>query len=158
MTGAELESRTHAARARLGLRSRQDFERIAALLAIGLGRALRRPRVRPPSEALPLPAYFQVGIGSPTASSLAAVIASSRHSMSRGWSRAEARRLTPALGAWLWGVFRFEIMAAHCRALDMAAVHVERWTGSQVRPLSRCWAASWQISTSNGATRGTPVH
>jgi hypothetical protein len=32
----------------------------------------------------------------------------------------EARRLTPALGAWLWGVFRFEIMAAHCRAFSVA--------------------------------------
>jgi hypothetical protein len=32
----------------------------------------------------------------------------------------EARRLTPALGAWLWSVFRFEIMAAHCRAFNIA--------------------------------------
>jgi hypothetical protein len=32
----------------------------------------------------------------------------------------EARRPAPALGAWLWGVFRFEIMAAQCRAFNVA--------------------------------------
>jgi hypothetical protein len=32
---------------------------------------------------------------------------------------AEARTLTPALGAWLWGIFRFDILAGHCRSFDL---------------------------------------
>lgn len=115
----ELESRTRAAQARFGGALLRDFERIAALLAIGLAARYENRVFAVPSDALPLPAYFQVGM------LMYRLILAGRERFEHAMHEprvleSEARQLTPALGAWLWGVFRFEILAAHCRAFDVA--------------------------------------
>jgi hypothetical protein len=114
----ELESRAHAAQRRFGP-SMLEFERIAALHAIGLAARYERRVFGRQSDALPLPAYFQVGM------LMYRLILAGRERFEQAlhdpWLvESEAQRLTPALGAWLWGVFRFEIMAAHCRAFGLA--------------------------------------
>jgi hypothetical protein len=96
-----------------------DFERIAALLAIGLASRYEKRIFGRAADALPVPAYFQVGM------LMYRLILEGRIRFEQAMldSRiveSEARQLTPALGAWLWGVFRFEIMAAECRAFDVA--------------------------------------
>ena len=143
---SELESRARAAHARFGASLMQDFERIAALLAIGLAARYEDRVFGPPSEALPLPAYFQVGMLAHR------LILGGRERFEQALHEvrvveSEARRLTPALGAWLWGVFRFEIMAAHCRAFRHGASMLVPGLAASARPLSRCWAASSQTST-----------
>jgi hypothetical protein len=96
-----------------------DFERIAALLAIGLAARYEHRVFGRPSDALPLPAYFQVGM------LMYRLILGGRERIEQVMHEpllveSEARQLTAPLGAWLWGIFRFEIMAAHCRAFGVA--------------------------------------
>ncbi|HEY1297058.1 MAG TPA: lipase maturation factor family protein [Chloroflexota bacterium] len=115
----ELESRARNARERFGASLMHDFERIAALLAIGMAAHYENRVFGHPSDALPLPAYFQVGM------LMHRLILAGRERFEQALRdsrvvESEARQLTPALGAWLWGVFRFEIMAAHCRAFNVA--------------------------------------
>jgi hypothetical protein len=116
---SELEARTRAAHERFGAALMLEFERIAALLAIGLAARYENRVFGPPSDALDLPAYFQVGM------LMYRFILAGREPFEQALHEprmveSAARRLTPALGAWLWGVFRFEIMAAHCRAFSIA--------------------------------------
>jgi hypothetical protein len=116
---SELESRSRAAKMRFGVTLLLDFERITALLAIGLAGRYEHRVFGRPSEALPVPAYFQVGM------LMHRLILAGRQRFEQALHdqslvEFEARRLSPALGAWLWGVFRFEIMAAHCRAFNVA--------------------------------------
>jgi hypothetical protein len=116
---SELESRARAAHARFGAPRMLEFERIAALMAIGLAARSENRVFGRPSDALPLPAYFQVGM------LMYRIMLKGRDRVEQALQEpriveSEARRLTPALGAWLWGVFRFEIMAAHCRAFSVA--------------------------------------
>jgi hypothetical protein len=114
----ELESRAHTARARFGESRMHNFERIAALLAIGMAARYENRVFGRASEALPLPAYFQVGM------LMYRLILAGRERFEQAMHEpcvveSEARQLTPALGAWLWGIFRFEIVAAHGRAFDV---------------------------------------
>jgi hypothetical protein len=115
----ELESRARAALARFGASLMYDFERIAALLAIGLAARYENRVFGRPSDALPVPAYFQIGM------LMYRLILAGRKRFEQALREPriveyEALQLTPALGAWLWGIFRFEIVAAHCRAFDVA--------------------------------------
>jgi hypothetical protein len=116
---SELESRAHAARAHFGAPLMLEFERIAALLAVGLGARYEDRVFGRTADALAVPAYFQVGM------LMYRLILAGRERFEKALHEqrlveSEARRLTPAAGAWLWGVFRFEIMAAHCRAFSIA--------------------------------------
>jgi hypothetical protein len=116
---SELGSRTRAAKLRFGTSLVLDFERITALLAISLAARYEDRVFGRPTEALPVPAYFQVGM------LMHRFILAGRERFAQALDdgsllESEARRPAPALGAWLWGVFRFEIMAAHCRAFNVA--------------------------------------
>jgi hypothetical protein len=115
----ELESRARFVQSRFGDALMRDFERIAALLAIGLAARCEDRAGGDPVSSLSLPGYFQVGM------LMYRIILAGRERFQQalhepGALESEARQLTPALGAWLWGIFRFEIVAAHCRAFDVA--------------------------------------
>jgi hypothetical protein len=119
----ELELRARTAESRFGESVIRDFERIAALLAIGLAARCEDRGAGDPVSSLSLPGYFQVGM------LMHRVMLAGRERFEQALHEpsvleAEARQLSPALGAWLWGVFRFEIVAAHCRAFQLARTMV----------------------------------
>src|SRR5262249_21977774 len=103
---SELESRTRGAQIRCGASLMLDFERIAALLAIGMAARYENRVFGLPSRALPVPAYFHVGM------LMHRLVLAGRERFEQALHNeslveSEARHLSPALGAWLWGVFRF---------------------------------------------------
>src|SRR5207342_668622 len=108
----ELPSRADIAVRRFGPRALHNFERIASLLAIGLAARQEARIFGKPEDYLPLPSYFHIGM------LMHRLVLAGRATFARAWSddeliEAEARALSPALGAWLWGIFRFDIVAGH---------------------------------------------
>jgi len=114
----ELPTRADVAVRRFGAPALRDYERIASLLAIGLAARLEARVFGKPADYLPLPSYFHIGM------LMYRLILAGRATFAQAWSdeemiEAEARALTPALGAWLWGIFRFDIVAGHCRSFHL---------------------------------------
>jgi len=114
----ELPTRASFAVRRFGPRAVRDFERVGSLLAIALAARLESRIFGKPEDYLPVPSYFQVGM------LMYRLLLAGRATFAPAWSdqllvEAEAKRLSPALGMWLWGIFRFDILAQHCRSFDM---------------------------------------
>jgi hypothetical protein len=111
----ELPAAVSAARTRFGQRTMGDFERIAMLLALALAARFESRIFGDPGERLPLPTYFHVGM------LMHRLLLGGRDMCEAAMRDAtilerEAGQLDPALGLWLWGVFRPETMASHARA------------------------------------------
>jgi lipase maturation factor len=92
-----------------------DFERLTALLTIGLAARLEARLGREPSGQLGLPSHFHFGM------LLHRLLLRGRDQFRRALTElevltCEADQLTVAGGAWLWAVFRFETMMYHVRA------------------------------------------
>jgi hypothetical protein len=111
----ELPAAVSATRARFGQRAMHDFERIAMLLSLALAARFESRIFGDPAERLPLPSYFHVGM------LMHRLVLGGRDMCEEALQDAtfvkrEAGQLEPALGLWLWGLFRPETMASHTRA------------------------------------------
>jgi hypothetical protein len=92
----------------------RDLERVCALLAMGLAERYHRRVFGDPSACFPLPSYFHVG------ALCHAVILQGRDVYECAltdddFMMAEARRVTPGEGMWLWGIFHYDVMLFHAR-------------------------------------------
>ena len=117
-----------AARRCFGTPALRDFERLTAVLAIGLAARLDGRTLGDSVRCLSLPSYFHVGM------LMHALILRGREAFARALADEEfvkcaARRLTPAEGLWLWGVFRFETLRGHACALSLTMRFIRyKWT------------------------------